>query len=92
MNTERDNDAHHLTDLHRSLIEAHHEAAEHPDPATIAAALRASNTLDDACETFRRRWYPRTYKVIAVFGEVYTMSRTGRSTHLVWSEEHAKTH
>lgn len=42
-------------------------------------ALAEGARKDTLSEIFRRRFYPRAHRVVAVNGEVFTISRTGRS-------------
>lgn len=59
--------------------------AKHPHPTGAMAqeVLDKGAELDAACETFRRRYYPRKHRVIVGLRTVMAVSRTGRSVTTV---------
>jgi hypothetical protein len=81
-----DGDAQRLVDMHAEAVRCDKRSAENTTRETIERSLAAHKRHDVACEAFRRRYFPRAHRVVAVFGEVFTVSRTGRSIQLVWSE------
>lgn len=50
----------------------------------VEAALAAGRAVDEACEDFRRRFYPRAGRVITAAGEVLTISPRGARIRRVW--------
>lgn len=60
--------------------------AERLTGAMAEAAIAKGAELDAACEAFRRKHYPRRFRVFSAGGEVLTVSRTGRVRH-VWSAD-----
>lgn len=79
-------DARHLTDLHAAAVTADRHAGQDTTAATVQASLAAHREPDEACEAFRRRHFPRSRRVVAAYGEVFTLSSTGVSIRLVWSD------
>ena len=83
MSTERTErtDALALVALYDERIALTKAMAEHPQPtgAMAQAVLNKGRELDEACEAFRRRYYPRRHRVIVGLGIVMTVSRSGRS-------------
>lgn len=75
-----------LVALHAAAVAADKHAGQDTSRATIEASLAAHKRLDDACEAYRRRHYPRAHRIVAVFGEVFTVSKTGRSIRRVYPE------
>ena len=75
-----------LVALHALAVEADHNAAVHTDRTAIEASLAAHREHDAACEAYRRKHHPRAHRLVAVFGEVFTVSRTGRSIRTVYPE------
>ena len=53
----------------------------------IDRALDAGDRLDEACEVFRRRHYPRAGRVICALGMVSTLSPKGRRGRVVFDAE-----
>ena len=53
----------------------------------IDRALDAGDRLDEACEAFRRRHYPRAGRVICALGMVSTLSPKGRRGRIVFEAE-----
>lgn len=60
--------------------------ADHPHPTgpMARAVLDKGAELDAACETFRRRHYPRNHRVVVGLRTVMAVSRTGRSIVTVY--------
>lgn len=75
-----------LVTLHAEAVAADHHAGQETSRATIEASLAAHRRLDEACKAFRREHYPRTGKVVAAFGEVFTVSPAGHRITRVYSE------
>lgn len=75
-----------LVELHAAAVTADRHVGQETTRATVEASLAAHKELTDACETFRRRCYPRAGRVVAVFGEVFTVSPAGRRIVCVYSE------
>ena len=50
-----------------------------PTLATAEATLAKATQLATACETFRRRYYPRKHRVVVGQRTVMAVSRAGRS-------------
>ena len=76
-----------------ALKEAHYAAtrasgdaarADRLTSVEVDAALAAGRAVDEACEDFRRRFYPRAGRVITAQGEVFTISPKGRRIRCVW--------
>lgn len=59
--------------------------AEQLTGAMVEAAIAKGDELDAACEAFRRKHYPRRFRVVSSGGEVFTVSRTGRVKMVVVS-------
>lgn len=76
-----------LAALHAAAVAADRAVALEPTRVTVDAALTAHRAHDAACETFRHRYYPRAGRVVAVFGEVFTVSPGGRRIVRVWADE-----
>ena len=51
---------------------------------TVEASLAAHAELDDACEAYRRRHHPKTGRVVANSGQVFTVSPTGRTIRTIY--------
>lgn len=79
-------DAQRLLDLHAEAVRADKHSAESTTRETVEWSLAAHERHRIACENFRRHYFPRAHRVVAVFGEVLTVSETGRSVRLVWSD------
>lgn len=79
-------DAQHLVALYDERIALTHAMANHPQPtgAMAQAVLDKGRELDEACEAFRRRHYPRRHRVIVGLRTVMAVSKTGRSMVTVY--------
>lgn len=77
-----------LVALYDERIRLTHEMAQsdRPTGAMAQAVLDKGAELDAACEAFRRQHYPRAGRVVAAFGEVFTVSPAGRKITCVYSE------
>jgi hypothetical protein len=82
-----DADAAALVALHAELVALHKTSAnaQRWTGDMVQASLDLGRRHDEASETFRRTYYPRAGKVVAVFGEVYVLSPKGRRSQLVYS-------
>ena len=95
--TTHDADAARLIELYQDLRTINKRNAERcglawDDPerltgAHIDAAFAVSDRLDEACEVFRRRHYPRAGRVICALGMVSTLSPKGRRGRIVFEAE-----
>lgn len=79
-------DAQHLVALYDERIALTKAMAEHPNPtgAMAQAVLDKGRELDEACEAFRRKHYPRRHRVIVGLRTVMAVSQTGRSVVTVY--------
>lgn len=62
--------------------------AKRPTGVMAQAILDKGAELDEACEKFRRKFYPGRHRIITGLGLVCSVSRTGLAK-TVWSGEHA---
>jgi len=69
-----DAEAQRLVELHAQAVATDRSITTSTD---VQASLDAHAEHATACEAFRRSHYPRTSRVVAVFGQVFTVS--GRS-------------
>lgn len=53
----------------------------------IESVFAASDDVDAACEDFRRRFYPRSGRVICALGSVMAVSPSGGRTRTVFDSE-----
>lgn len=68
-----------LVALQLESAETDRAAAADTSLRTIQAAIVAHDRLDEACEDFRQAYRPETDRVIAALGEVWVISRGGRT-------------
>jgi len=54
--------------------------SDRPTGAMAEAVMAKGAELDARCEAFRRKHYPRRYRVLAVQGMVFSVSFTGRTS------------
>jgi hypothetical protein len=83
-------DATKLLDLHAAAVLADKRNAVRGASLTatdLQASFDAHEGHQIACEAFRRKHHPRTYRVVAVFDDVIAVSRTARSTRLLFTKE-----
>lgn len=75
-----------LVSLYRQRVALTHEMAVHPAPTAAMAdvVLAKGEELDEACESFRRQFYPKQHRVFVGLGQVWSSSRTGRSSTLLF--------
>lgn len=76
-----------LVALHAEAVTADRHAGQATTAATVTASLAAHRRHQDACEAFRRAHYPRAGRVVAVFGEVFTVSPAGRKITRVYAQQ-----
>lgn len=71
-----------LLDLHDQRVALAKSFADHDRPtgAMAAAVMAKGAELDAECEAFRRKHYPRRYRILAVQGTVFSVSFTGRTS------------
>lgn len=50
------------------------------------AVLSAGRAVDEACEDFRRRYFPEAGRVVCALGMVCVASPTGRRTRLIYED------
>ena len=86
-----DADARHLVDLYDAKWAIVAENAKRPTDgpgrlmgAHIDAAVDAGRRQDEACEAFRRTYYPRRARVIVGLGMVSVLSPKGRRGQVVY--------
>lgn len=82
LRTEEFRDGHAAAKASGDAARADHLTVEH-----VEAVIAAGEKVDEACENFRRRFFPRVHKVVTAGGEVFTVSKTGRSTRRVHGRE-----
>lgn len=78
-----------LKDDYYAAVRASGEAAR-ADRLTgreVDAVLSAGRTVDEACEDFRRRYFPESGRVIAALGMVCVASPKGRRTRIVYDRD-----
>lgn len=75
-----------LTALHELAVAADNRTAQELTRQAVDASFAAHDELDKACEAYRRQHHPRAGRVIAVFGEVFTISPAGRKVTCIYSE------
>ena len=90
--TTHDADAAHLVELYDAMWRIHHVNARRADESTltgahIGAALKAGDVLDEACEEFRRRFYPRRARVFVGLRQVMTAGASNRGVRVVFDPE-----
>lgn len=69
----------HLVELYDQRWALTKAMNEEPTLAMAEATLAKATELATACETFRRRFYPRKHRVVVGLRTVMAVSRTGRS-------------
>ncbi|UGT71553.1 hypothetical protein LTT66_16240 [Nocardia gipuzkoensis] len=52
--------------------------------ADIDAVIDAMDQVTARCEELRRRYFPRRHRLFVACGLAVVISRTGRSTEIVW--------
>ncbi|MBF6298481.1 hypothetical protein IU459_13125 [Nocardia amamiensis] len=52
--------------------------------ADVYAVIDAMDQVTARCEELRRRYFPRRHRLFVACGVASIMSRTGRSTEIVW--------
>lgn len=52
--------------------------------AEVEAVLETGRIVDDACEAFRRRYFPRSGRVVVALGMVCVASPGGRRTRVIY--------
>ena len=89
-----DADARGLVDLYDAKWAIVHENAQRPTDgpgrlmgAHIDAALDAGKRQDEACEAFRRKYYPRAGRVIVGLRMVSVLSPKGRRGRIVYEPQ-----
>lgn len=92
--SDHDADAAHLVELYDAKWAIVHENAMRPSSgpdrltgAHLDAVLEAGRVQDEACEAFRRRYYPRRAQVCVGLRMVFTRSASGRSVQTVFDPE-----
>lgn len=75
-------EAAHLLALYDERVKLAKQFADHDRPtgAMANAVMAKGAELDTQCEAFRRKHYPRRYRVLAVQGMVFSVSFTGRTS------------
>ena len=75
-----------LVALYDERVDLAAAMAEHASPtrAMATAVLEKGAELDQACEAFRRRFFPRRYQVIVGLRQVMVCSATRRSVTTVY--------
>lgn len=75
-----------LVALYDERIALTHAMANHPQPTGAMAqeVLDKGAELDEACEAFRRRYYPRKHRVLVGLRTVMAASRTARSVVTIY--------
>lgn len=53
----------------------------------LDAVLATGQVVEDACEDFRRRYFPRAGRVVCALGMVCVASPTGRRTRVVYDAD-----
>ena len=87
--TTHDADARHLIELYDTkwaIVNVNARRAQEGNLTgrDIDAALEAGKRQDEACEAFRRKYYPRAGRVICALGMVSTVSPKGRALRCVF--------
>jgi hypothetical protein len=81
-------DAQRLLELSQAAVDVDHADAVKAEAGTLTgtdldASIAAHRECAQACEAFRRRYYPRSGRVIAALGGVHVMSPKGRRGRIV---------
>ena len=78
-------DAVRLVELYDERVQLTHRNArsEHLTSPMVLEVCAVGDRLDEACEAFRRRHFPRRGRVCVGLWTVMTVSPTGRRTHVV---------
>lgn len=86
-------DATRLLQLHALAVAADKRNAQRGADLTSAhlqESFDAHEAHTVACEQFRRKYHPGAYRVVAVFDDVIAVSRTARSTRLLFTKGDAR--
>lgn len=78
-----------LKERYYAAVHASGEAAraDRLTSAELDAVMATGRAVDEACEDFRARYFPRSGRVIAALGMVCVASPAGRRTQIVYDED-----
>lgn len=77
-----------LKDRYYTAVRLSSEAArlDSLTAAEVDAVLETGRIVDEACEAFRRRYFPEAGRVVCALGMVCVASPTGHRTRVIYDE------